>query len=775
MSETTSPATFGPAARAGRIWAENLVLGAGAVLMVAMATVHTDADLPSWNAVEVAAMLVVPLTIRFGVVIESSAGAIRLSTASALLFAKDLDTPLDLLAPWSVLVMVAHVWWFGPRRGIGRGAVEVIAGTTMVVVAGHVDAGLWPLDRAVIATAVYIACVLVLEARGAAGRPLTGAVRGVRRADALLVIAGHLAACLATAIARAAYEESPGPAADAASGALLLVYVAAQILVSRYQAYMRGADALARAGTTMPWPATRIDERLVRLTQRAVRAHDVCLQAEPGSGTALSVPVAGRGHLVAVRRRGDLRFTAAEARTMTALVRMAETSRERAVHEARLRRQATTDALTGLITFSIFRSRLEDLRVLQHGEALAVVFADLDGFKMLNTELGHLVADQILAAIGERLRSQLPNDTIACRFGGDEFVIAIPRSALARDQSPEDLVASAIAEPMLADGEAVRVVASLGVAWLLAPDDDIDAVIGQAEVAMRQRKRERLAGPTVRTQRSMLEALLDRQELTVAYQPIFDLRTGDLHGVEALLRARDGALGTLSPLLVVDSAVRSHRVDELTALVAARAVAVAEQLADQVGPTTLSLNLEFEQLHEESGLLAGLRDRAGQRDVHLVLELSERAFIDWGPSHDATASALAAAGIGLAIDDFGAGFATYALLEKWTWEWVKVDRRLVSAPGNGDARLVTHVLELITDLGHVAVAEGIETSEQLATVRRLGARYGQGHHLAPPLTGGELLERFANSGSPAPALADDPHRARRASAREPDSPPSVEG
>lgn len=513
-------------------------------------------------------------------------------------------------------------------------------------------------------------------------------------------------------------------------------------------------ELLAGAATAMPWAEDEVEARLLRYAETVL----------PGAGAHIAAEPTPGAHAVAFSESRFLvldpvaRPTHAERRALAALAAMATASAHAARREHRLRQQAQTDDLTGLLTHGTFMDTLERLWPGRDAEEhLGVLYLDLDHFRRVNAELGHLDADAALRGIGARLLALAEHGLTAGRVGGDEF--ALVARHVTDEEDLERLarqVADTVAEAAEVGGQLLTVTARVGAALSRDPSEPAERVLRLAEQRMRRSKADREATASARRPRhddaaSALADLLDRQAVEVAYQPMVDLEEGRVVAYEALVRARHESLGPLAPLVLVEAASRWRMLDRLTEAVLEPALGTMREVARRSGaPVTLSVNAEFEQLRAGSPLIAGLAGRLGG-EVSLVLELSERTVSRWGPDADRAARDLAEAGVGLAVDDFGAGYATFALLTAWRWQWVKIDRQLVSGRDDeAGRRLLGHVAHLLDDLGLPGVAEGIETAEQEQRVRRLGVRYGQGHHLGAPRSAEAVLDDLARVGRRTP-------------------------
>lgn len=522
-------------------------------------------------------------------------------------------------------------------------------------------------------------------------------------------------------------------------------------------------DVLSEAAIAMPWPEAEIEQRLRDWALRAVPS-DIAIDYVPAPPPDLCVPFGDKRYLVARRAFGATPFTDQDLRLLNALTTMAATSVQHAHREARLRRQALTDDLTGLWNHGFFHELFETAnRSRESSEHIGVLFLDVDRFKQLNEHLGHLDADDVLREIAQRLSAALPSNSIVARMGGDEFAVVV------RDvRDPEQLarvvdgIHGAVRAPMPVRKRLLTIEVSVGSAYSQSPDDDPDVLLRSAERAMRRNKRARPTATPLRwyDERTMLREMLDQQLVEVAYQPIVGATDRTIRGVEALVRGRHLEFGPVSPLMLVGSASRLRLLDELTEIVIQQAIETAAMISDQAErEIELSVNIEFEQLRRDSRLLESLPDRLQNTGVHLVLEVSERQVGNFSSAHELVAGELRDAGIELAIDDFGAGFSTFTLLNSWTWHWVKIDQSLVSggpALSGHDTKqqrkLLGHVAHMLGDLELISVAEGVETQEQLDVVRSLGVDLTQGVYLAPPQSSEELLARINAHGLVVPTV-----------------------
>ncbi|MGH2969929.1 MAG: putative bifunctional diguanylate cyclase/phosphodiesterase, partial [Solirubrobacteraceae bacterium] len=427
--------------------------------------------------------------------------------------------------------------------------------------------------------------------------------------------------------------------------------------------------------------------------------------------------------------------------------------------EQRLQHDALHDALTGLPNRVLFLDRLaQAIRRAQrrHPETCAaVLFADLDRFKLVNDSLGHHVGDRLLIAVARRLESALrPGDTVA-RLGGDEFTILLDDVGDAREAAViAERVQQTLQEPFHLDGRELVVAASIGIA-LADPDAEPADVMRDADVAMYRAKAEGKGRHAVfdarmheRVMRRLdletdLRRAIEAGELKVFYQPIVQAATGRIVGFEALSRwpGPDGA--HIEPADFVPIAEETGLIVALGRMVletASRRLAEWRQLPGGAG-LTLSVNVSHRQLSEpnfavelDATLAAtGLDPRA------LRLEIREHDLARGAGGDEGTRRTLAhvlqTLGVRWQIDDFGTGASSLRLLHRFPGDAVKIFGPLVSGMGHdgGSFEIVKAIVELAHNLGLEVIAEGVETAGQLEHLRVLGCEFAQGFHISAPL------------------------------------------
>ena len=426
--------------------------------------------------------------------------------------------------------------------------------------------------------------------------------------------------------------------------------------------------------------------------------------------------------------------------------------------EEQLRHQAFHDALTGLANRALFTDRVEHALVLRSraSRGVAVLFLDLDDFKAVNDTLGHAAGDGLLRGVGARLRDALlPSHTVA-RLGGDEFAILIEGVAgVSTAVDAAERLVSALHAPFDVDGREVFVTASVGIAL----GTDADELLRSADVAMYRAKAMGKAQYVVYAP-NMGEELVGRLELVAElrrarcdedfvlhYQPVVDLESGAVVGVEALVRWAHPTRGLLQPGEFVALAEETGKIVELGRWVLHEACRqVAGWRAETKGAEALSLNVNVSTRQVCPGVLVDdVRDAlaaSGLPPAALTLELTESVLARRHEELRSVLEEVAALGVRLALDDFGTGYSSLSLLQDLPVHTLKVDRSFVTGLDADVSRpgFVRAIVDLAQTLDVSLVAEGMETLAQTAELRRLGCTIGQGFHFAPPLDPDELRE-----------------------------------
>ncbi|HYF40091.1 MAG TPA: EAL domain-containing protein, partial [Gemmatimonadales bacterium] len=438
---------------------------------------------------------------------------------------------------------------------------------------------------------------------------------------------------------------------------------------------------------------------------------------------------------------------------------------ERRRLEEQLTHQAFHDPLTGLANRALFRDRVSHALALaqRRGTPVTVLYLDLDDFKNVNDSLGHAEGDRLLIAAAERfLACARTADTVA-RLGGDEFAILVEGTD-GNEGLPERL-AAAMSHPFSLSGNQVRVTASIGVASASA-GESADDLLRNADMAMYAAKRhgkghaetyESRMYADIR-ERIDLEAALrlaiEGQELTLFYQPIVNLKTGGIYGVEALLRWDHPRFGRLLPQHFVPLAEETGLIVQLGSWVldeACRQLQVWRASYPDL-ELTMSVNISGRQL-EGAGLADALRQTLASSSVEpssVVLEITESVLMQQTAAVLERLQQLKALNVRLAIDDFGTGYSSLSYLQRFPIDILKIAKPFVEEVGQGADRsaLARAIVGLGDTLKLQTIAEGIERAEQRAALLQLGCTLGQGHHFWPALSPAGIEELLAGDRFP---------------------------
>ena len=462
-------------------------------------------------------------------------------------------------------------------------------------------------------------------------------------------------------------------------------------------------------------------------------------------------------YLVALIRsasQGERAFRAAarlkhEATTLAASLRSAHAETIAVAEE--MAHRARHDPLTGLLNRAGFLRRGDSDR--DGLRACCLMLLDLDGFKSINDTFGHKVGDRVLAEVGRRIRAALPAEADVARLGGDEFAVMLPRDGahLAPAATAEQLIA-AVSAPF-ASFDAGRLGVSIGI--YDGPVTDIEDALVFADEALYAakeagRNRHCTFDEALRRRREMrrdserdLLSALEGGALQVWYQPIFGEGGRRLASVEALLRWHHPKHGWISPMEIVPAAALAGHAERLFGFVADASCDMARRLrAAGRGEVTVALNVsprEMSQLAIDVLVLERLRE-AGVPPNALEIEITEETALDIH-AVEAKLAALSGAGIRIAIDDFGVGYSSLAILRQLHADRIKIDRCFVTDLSHSlDNRMLVQAVVSLGRAMHLdVVAEGVETAEDVITLRALGCQLMQGYHLGRPMPAHDIL------------------------------------
>jgi diguanylate cyclase (GGDEF)-like protein/PAS domain S-box-containing protein len=414
--------------------------------------------------------------------------------------------------------------------------------------------------------------------------------------------------------------------------------------------------------------------------------------------------------------------------------------------------QAYHDMLTRLPNRTLFKDRLSVAigQAERSGLYPAVMFVDLDRFKVINDSLGHSVGDRLLQAVSQRLQGVIRKGDTLSRFGGDEFTLLLPDV-----QSPEvvsqvaEKILGAIRRPFEVDGRLFHIGASIGIAVYPDGGTTMDALVKNADIAMYRVKgsgkngyrlfsKEMDAGTAQRlTLEQELREALDRDEFDIHYQPQIDVNTGALLGVEALARWNHPTRGELAPATFIAVAEDSGLILELDPLILQKACRQVKALADPIWPQLrLAVNLSPLLVERDNfvELVLGVLQREGFPPGRLELEITEGLLMSDRADVIDKLRSLHDAGVHIAIDDFGTGYSSLSYLHKFPISTLKIDRSFIAdiKAGRTEACIVNAIVAMAEGLQLRVVAEGVENEAQLQYLRALGCPVVQGFLFSRP-------------------------------------------
>jgi diguanylate cyclase (GGDEF)-like protein len=536
----------------------------------------------------------------------------------------------------------------------------------------------------------------------------------------------------------------------------------------------RQMERLYEASTAI---RAEVDSQAVR--GELIRAAYELLAARTADLVEPTTPAAAGGLRVSLDEATDLEVTPADGSTfddqdrftLQAITSVAATALANARFQERLAHQAFHDPVTDLPNRALFLDRLRHAQARMTrvgGTHYALMFIDLDRFKVVNDSLGHATGDELLVQVAGRLQRALRvGDTLA-RFGGDEFVVLLEdlQSETEASLIVERLLAS-LAEPFLLGERELIVTASAGVVigdgTHLGPDE----CVREADVAM-YRAKARGGGcfevfrhgpdgsglPRLDLEIDLRRALSEG-ELELHYQPVVRTRTQSVVGVEALVRWRHPVRGYIPPADFIPMAEETGLILPLGQFVleeACRQLAAWRQAHPELERLVVSVNLSPRQFRQSDldQHVADVLARSGLDAASLSLEVTEGVMVDDVEAATSTLNRLKALGVSISVDDFGTGYSSLSYLKRFPIDYVKIDRSFVAGLDEKvDSEIVRSVIRLAAAIGIVVIAEGVENSEQLERLEALGCPLVQGYHIARPAPPGDTEAFIVASHRPA--------------------------
>ena len=434
--------------------------------------------------------------------------------------------------------------------------------------------------------------------------------------------------------------------------------------------------------------------------------------------------------------------------------------------EERLSFLAQYDVLTGLPNRALFYDRLRQAvsRAKREQTMVGLMFLDLDRFKQINDTLGHAAGDRVLKVVAERLKSFLREiDTIA-RLGGDEFTVVIEGvSEPAQLSGIAEKIGNALAEPVDLDGRDMSVSASVGITLYPRDGEDVDQLIRNADIAMYHAKHrggrqqyqfyDQGMGPLAAEHLELeakLKRAIEKEEFLLHYQPVVDVDSGRITGMEALIRWQSPQ-GLVPPANFIPLAEESGLILDIGRWVLRAACAQARKWQREGLPSLrLAVNLSPLQLRQEN-LLASVTEilrESGLAPQHLELEITENTLMDRSRDTVVMLTRLEQLGVQISIDDFGTGYSSLAYLKQFPVHSLKIDRSFVRdiTTDSNDAAIVSAMIAMAKSLGLGVIAEGVETRQQLDFLRAARCNAYQGYYFSVPLPAGAFADLVRRQG-----------------------------
>jgi diguanylate cyclase (GGDEF)-like protein len=434
--------------------------------------------------------------------------------------------------------------------------------------------------------------------------------------------------------------------------------------------------------------------------------------------------------------------------------------------ESQLLRHAFHDKLTGLPDRTLFLERVNRClkrRGRRPNYWFAVLFLDLDRFKIVNDSLGHVIGDQLLIATARKLESCLrPGDTVA-RLGGDEFAVLLDDIKDISDATHvADRILTLLSTPAQLDGHEIYTTPSIGIALISSTYHHAEDLLRDADMAMYRAKalgKARYAlfdsamyadGKNLLQLETDLRHAVQKRDFRVEYQPVVNLASGSIEGFEAFLRWHHPVRGMVPPSEFVPLAEETGLLVGLDRWVLGEACRQMHSWQSQF-PTlpllTMSVNLSSRQFAQSDliGELERIIRRSNLAPHHLRLEMTERSLLANPDAAKATLLQLKQLGVQLSLDDFGTGYSSLSHLHRFSFDALKVDHSFVSQMNDEkNAEIVSAIITIAHNLNMNVIAEGVETAEQLERLRTLNCHYGQGYLFSGPLESGAVRELLAS-------------------------------
>ncbi|WP_164549078.1 EAL domain-containing protein [Amphritea opalescens] len=433
----------------------------------------------------------------------------------------------------------------------------------------------------------------------------------------------------------------------------------------------------------------------------------------------------------------------------------------------RLAFMATHDDLTGLPNRSLLNDRLEQViqDTRRYQTKAAVLFLDLDQFKIINDSLGHSTGDKLLQMVADRISFQLREDDVVSRFGGDEFVVVISDFEHMLDLSNiAEKLLFIIKQPYMIDGYDLSITSSIGISVCPEDSDVAEILIQNADSAMYESKKLgrnafQFHTKDIRDQvlrklqlEEALRKALDEQQFVLYYQPKVNLNTGEIYGMEALIRWQHPEMGIVSPLEFIPLAEETGLIMDIGAWVIEEACWQMKQWSGRFPwLRSMAINLSVKQFQQKDFCrqIEGVIREQNIASCKIDFEITESMIMGDVEAAIRMLAQLRALGVSISIDDFGTGYSSLSYLKHLPTDALKIDRAFINDLVNdkNDQAITKSIIALANNLNLNVIAEGIEDAEQAAMLTAMGCRYAQGYYFSRPLPAAEmalLLEKQDN-------------------------------
>ncbi len=478
------------------------------------------------------------------------------------------------------------------------------------------------------------------------------------------------------------------------------------------------------------------------------------------SGQRLATAVADGGQSKLILQLHDGRQSEVSINTQNhQTVLVLEDITERVQAENRIKFMARFDQLTNLPNRAYFseqvEARLKKFQIRDMDTSVALMILDIDDFKNINDSYGHPMGDRLLGVVARRLRQTLDSNIVVGRFGGDEFTVFFDAGVEAHlIENTAEVLLETLSRPIVFDGEALEVRASVGFVQTPANRCDLNWLLKRADLALYASKENGKSNwskfhsgmdKDYNDRKRMKEALrqaLHNGELSLAYQPVVDLRTRKVVGCEALTRWNHPELGTVPPDIFIPIAEEMGVISELTDWVLHTATLECVQWPGQVG-VAVNISARDFRGNNVQRMVASALEKSGLAPERLEIEVTETVLVDELEAASRALSEIAAKGVGIALDDFGTGYSSLGYLHDLPFSKLKIDRTF-TADVTSDPRalkLMRNIARLSKDLEMIVTVEGVETEEQLEVIAQIGLiDQIQGYIFGAPVPQNEIAE-----------------------------------